>query len=179
LLAPPKSANDSKDISGDGEDSTLDETDCFAVPSRIRRSKKANKENSTSVLNDDIVPAAPTRLSRQRSRPLVTLPEGSNNASVAAPPSLDGTFNVNSIEDDPSDPPPKTKPAEVGSDSDEDEDTLDGEMEAVEGTPESFKLPALKARKAHKYVNQVNKEGGYFSPKYVPVNPGLQSDDVM
>ena len=64
-------------------------------------------------------------------------------------------------------------------DSDEDEDTLDGEMEAVEGTPESFKLPALKARKAHKYVNQVNKEGGYFSPKYVPVNPGLQSDDVM
>ena len=36
------------DISGDGEDSTLDETDCFAVPSRIRRSKKANKENSTS-----------------------------------------------------------------------------------------------------------------------------------
>ena len=62
------------------------------------------------VLNDDIVPAAPTRLSRQRSRPLVTLPEGSNNASVAAPPSLDGTFNVNSIEDDPSDPPPKTKP---------------------------------------------------------------------
>ena len=73
-------------------------------------------------------------------------------------------------------PPPL---AEVGIDSDEDEDTLDGEMEAVEGTPESFKLPALKARKAHKYVNQVNKEGGYFSPKYVPVNPGLQSDDVM
>ena len=67
---------------------------------------------------------------------------------------------------------------EGGSDSGEDDDTLDGE-DAVEGTPEAFKLPALKARKAHKYVNQVNKEGGYFSPKYVPVNPGLQADDVM
>lgn len=180
-LAPPKVdiSNDSKD---DGEESTLNETDCFAAPSRIRRAKKSNKENSTSVLDEENPPAAPTRLSRQRSRPLVTLPEQLINLSTPASSSLDGTFDVNSIEDHPSDPPldplSKTKSNEGGSDSGEDDDTLDGE-DAVEGTPEAFKLPALKARKAHKYVNQVNKEGGYFSPKYVPVNPGLQADDVM
>ena len=52
-------------------------------------------------------------------------------------------------------------------------------MDAIESTPEGYKLPALKARKAHKYVDKVTKEGGYFSPKYVPVNPGLQADDVV
>jgi len=179
-LAPPI-INDSKDSTEDGEESTLDETDCFAAPSRIRRAKKSNKENSNYGL-DVKTPAAPTRLQRQRSRPLVSLPEDPSNACGSAPSSLDGTFNVNSIEDDPADPPQpprKPRPDEAGSNSEEDEDTLDGEDDAVEGTPEGYKLPALKARKAHKYVSQVNKEGGYFSPKYVPSNPGLQADDVM
>ena len=70
------------------------------------------------------------------------------------------------------------KPGQSGAASESEEDTLDGEVNAIEGTPEGYKLPALKARKAHKYVDKVTKEGGYFSPKYVPVNPGLQSDDV-
>ena len=66
-----------------------------------------------------------------------------------------------------------------GDGSNSEEDTLDGEVDAIESTPEGYKLPALKARKAHKYVDKVTKEGGYFSPKYVPVNPGLQADDVV
>ena len=68
-------------------------------------SHSAGKESSP--------PPAPSRLSRQRSRPLVAAAVD-DNAAAAAASSLDGTFNVNSIEDDPNDPPPEPKTGRVG-----------------------------------------------------------------
>ena len=56
-------------------------------------------------------PSAP-RLSRQRSRPLGVVASVDQNAAPASAPSapsLDGTFNVNSIEDDPIDTPVKPR----------------------------------------------------------------------
>merc|ERR1712142_141718 len=176
---PPPIALDAIDDSKEEQETTLEDPECFAAAPRIHRAKKSDKENSVTLESAPLAPPAP-RLSRQRSRPLGVVAIIDQNAAPApgpSAPSLDGTFNVNSIEGDPIDAPVKRR---SGESSDENEgSTMDGDSDIVEGTPEGYKIPALKASKAHKYVAKVTKEGGYFSPKYVPDNPGLRSDDVV
>jgi len=153
----------------------LNQDDIFVNPSKLKRGKRVDKENSCEVAASP--PLAPARAQKQRSRPLT---EGESNVMTKGNASttsstLNGTFNVDSIEDDPLD----SKTGPKCSSSDDEDDTLESEENVVEKTPDQgYKLPALKARKAKKYVEQVNKEGGYFSPKYVKSNPGLRTDSV-